>query len=61
MVVGVTTGLVEFDTNFVTSMVSDATKNVLQLNLDAQEYMDRPVPRDVTGLSRFDEGNPDVL
>lgn len=41
MVVGVTTGLVEFDTNFVTSMVSDATKNVLQLNLDAQEYMDR--------------------
>lgn len=41
MVVGVTTGLVEFDTNVVTSMVSDATKNVLQLNLDAQEYMDR--------------------
>lgn len=41
MVVGVTTGLVEFDTNFVTSMVSDATKNVLQLNLDAHEYMDR--------------------
>ena len=49
MVVGVTTGLVEFDTNVVTSMVSDATKNVLQLNfLDAQEY-GPPVPKRSTG------------